>query len=420
MSAALGFYYFQVSRALGQTSSELQQQAFDTRIRMDQQNNRVVAQEIRLRRIQDDIRSSLGGAMSADMTQALAATRAYLQRGRHPLASERAIETAARAATEKGEAPAYALVIGAAALIAWQRSGEQIPADASTLPDLLTSANSAFERAKADPSLAALAHNGLAWVQYLNASSGRSNYAPADCEAVFAAVAASAEDGAIGPQPLWWQAQCERKLGRTRDAFLDYAGMLGLVDDARATDPAEAELAMNAFHGVGTTMISDLGDEGDRAAAALGLAERSCAPEADGEGSPRMRLARACLSRAMALRQRLQQTPNQISGSGENLGFTFLRDENYQGALDHAVAIERTGLFAWNELVRALAASHVRTAPAAIALSQARRNISFFRVGQFNLCELRVLMSEPHFTEAVRLISREHPGEDVACAAAAS
>jgi hypothetical protein len=418
MSAALGFYYFQVSQALGQTSSELQHQAFDTRIRMDQQNNRVVAQEIRLRRIQDEIRSSLGGGGSADMGHALAATRAYLQRGSHPLASERAIESVARAAAEKDDAPAYALVVGAASLIAWQRSGEQIPADASALPDLLATASSAFERAKADPALRALAHNGAAWVQFLNASSGRSNYAPADCEAVFAAVAASAEGGAIGPQPLWWRAQCERKLGRTRDAFLDYASTLGQTADARPNDPAETELAMNAFHGVGTTMIADLGAEDDRAAAALRLAERSCAPEGDAQGSPRMHLARACLSRAMALRQRLQQTPNQISGSGENLGFTFLRDENYQAALDHAAAVERTGLFAWNELVRALAASHLRSPPASTALSQARRNLSFFRVGQFNLCELRVLLSEPHFDEAVRLISREHPGEDVACAAA--
>lgn len=422
MSAALGFYYFQVSQALGRTSSELQHEAFDTRIRMDQQNNRVVAQEIRLRRIQDEIRSSMGGgAGNADLSQAVAATRAYLQRGSHPLVSERAIEGVARAAGDKSAQPALALISGAASLIAWQRSGEQIPADAEALPELLAAANTAFEQAKADPALRALANNGLAWVHYLNASSGRSNYALADCEAVLAAVAASADGGAnIGPQPLYWRAQCERKLGRTREAFLDYANALNQSSDARATDPAETELAMNAFHGVGTTLIADLGAEDDRVQTALALAQRTCAPDAAQEGSARMHLARACLTQAMERRRRLQQTPNQISGSGENLGFTFLRDENYEGALDHALSVERTGLFAWNELVRALAASHVRSPRATAALAQARRNISFFRVGQFNLCELRVLLSEQHFNEAVRLISNQHPGEDVACAAAPS
>lgn len=418
MSAALGFYYFQVSQALGKTSYELQHEAFDTRIRMDQQNNRVVAQEIRLRRIQDEIRSSLGGGSSADLSQALAATRVYLQRGSHPSASERAIENVARAGNS--EEPAYALVSGAASLIAWQRSGEQIPADATALPDLLAAANSAFERAKADPALRALANNGVAWVQYLNASSGRSNYAPADCDTVFAAVAASAEGGSIGPQALYWRAQCQRKTGHTRDAFLDYANALDQASSVRAPDPAELELAMNAFHGVGTTMIPGLGAEDGVVQTALGLAERTCAPAEGEDGSPRMRLARACLTQAMALRRRLQQTPNQISGTGENLGFTFLRDEDYEGALDHAVAIERTGLFAWNELVRALAASHVKSARASAALAQARRNISFFRVGQFNLCEVRELLSEQHYNEAVRLISNQHPGEDVACAVAAS
>jgi hypothetical protein len=420
MSAALGFYYFQVSQALGTTSTELQHEAFDTRIRMDQQNNRVVAQEIRLRRIQDEIRSSLGGGSSADLSQALAATRLYLQRGSHPSANERAIENIARAGAEKSGEPAYALIAGAASLIAWQRSGEQIPADANALPDPLAAASGAFERAKADPALRALANNGLAWVQYLNASSGRSNYAPADCDTVFAAVAASAEGGGIGPQPLYWRAQCERKSGRTRDAFLDYANALDQASGARAPDPAEIELAMNAFHGVGTTMIPDLDAEDDAVRTALELAERTCAPAEGEDGSRRMHLARACLTRAMALRQRLQQTPNQVSGTGENLGFTFLRDENYEGALDHAIAIERTGLFAWNELVRALAASHVRSARASTALAQARRNISFFRVGQFNLCEVRELLSEQHYNEAVRLISNQHPDEDVACAVAAS
>jgi hypothetical protein len=417
MSAALGFYYYRVSQTLEQSARDLQQQAFAARIAMDQQNNRLATQETRVRRIQDEIRTGLSaGGARADVAAAVEATRRYLQRGAHSLAQERVIEAAAVATQAKAEDPAHALIAGAAHLIVWQRSGEQIDRDAADLPDQLVAARDAFIRANANPALSPLAQNGLAWVLFLNASSGRSNYTLADCEAVFAAIAASAENGGIGPQPLYWRAQCERKLGRTRESLLNYAHALEQTGALGSDDPAEIELAMNAFHGLGTTMIAAFGTHEDaEVRAALTLAERACAPDVSAQGSNAMRLARACLMRAMELRRRLHQTPNQVSGSGENLGFAYLRDEDYAGALQHAAEVERTGLFAWNELVRALAAQHAADGR---TFAQARRNISFFRVGQFNLCELRALLSETHYAEAVDIIAREHRDEDVSCATA--
>jgi hypothetical protein len=416
MSAALGVYYYSVSQKLETDARELQRQAFDTRIRVDQQSNRVATTEFAIRRAYDEIRGASGGGANASATApALAAARAFLQHGRHTIADDRLIEAAAQVRADS--APSH-LLAGAAALIAWNRAGETIQRDAAALPDQLLAAEAAFKAAGADPTLAPLAQNGLAWVLFLNASSQRSNFAAADCEAVLSAVAASAEAARIGPQPLFWRAQCERKMGRTRESLADYTLSLAQNSDeaASSNDIAVLTLAMNAYHGVGTTMIAAFGAPEDAAlASALSLATRVCAPAESAAGSPRMRLALACLNQAVRLRQRLRQTENQLSGTRENMGFAYLRDADFQGAYANAVAVERTGLFAWNELVRALAASHVgEDADEA----EARRNVSFFNVGQFNLCELRVLLNPDLFNEAQALIASEHPGEPVACAQA--
>ncbi len=95
------------------------------------------------------------------------------------------------------------------------------------------------------------------------------------------------------------------------------------------------------------------------------------------------------------------------------MSFAYLRDQDFAGALANAVAVERTGLFAWNELVRALAAAHAGDGAVEAA---ARRNVSFFTVGQFNVCELRVLLNQELFAEAQAIVAEEHPGETVACA----
>jgi len=424
MSAAMGVFYYRVSQQLTETSLDLQRDAFRARREMDQQSNRVADQGRRIRRLSFELRRAGDRPDApADPASAIAAAGAYLQSGRLSSEDERIIEAAS--AGNAGSEPAQAVLHGVAALVSWERNGDAIALDARELPARLQRALESFQSAASDPQLGRLAFAGAAWVGYIRASSPLSNYAAADCDAVIAAVAASAQNGAPGPQPLWWQAQCERKLGRTGDALRDYARALELSYEV-ALDrtgtrgrgmAAELTLAMNAFHGVGTTLIAvhDTPDADPAKAAALAVARRACAIESPATAAPDLQLAEACLRVAMSVRERLGQTPNQVSGSAENMGFVYLRDNNFEAAFNHAQRVEHTGLFAWNELVRAPSAAHVHGAEAARAGRIARRNVSFFDVGQFNLCELQALLAPELYQEATALIADQHPDETVTC-----
>lgn len=424
MSAALGFYYFDVSRDLSSTARQLQKQAFETRRQLDQQNNRVAAQETRIRRVHEEIRrlgASAGarGSDGASLQVALDSARQLINQGGVSLSQERLIEMEAE--QDGADAPAArALLRASAGMLQWARSGEAIAGEAKELPPILASALADFQAAQADSGLAPLAQVGETWVRFIDASSQRSNFSRADCEAVFAAAALSAARAPLGPQPLYWRAQCARKLGRTNEALRDYAQALQ-QGGAPSEEFAARTLAMNAFHGLGTVMIAAyaLPEEAAEMQFAMQVAGKACPIEAGTSGSARMQLARACLHQAIEWRRRLRQTANEVSGSAENISFAYLRDEDFQAAFDNAQRIERTGLFAWNELVRALASQHLgQTEGLRRGLADARRNVSFFAVGQFNLCELQVLLSPPLYQEAVTLIQKEHPGDEVVCAAA--
>jgi hypothetical protein len=438
MSAALGVYLYAASRNLAETTRTLQRQAFDTRQRVDQQSNRIAAQEIAMRRIYDEIRRTLGdGAAVAATPQNLAsavdAAANYLLRGRVPsLANERLIRTLSMSSSDAVSPNAKALLTGVLALVDFDARGDQIPANAAELPQALTQALGAFETARADGALAPLANVGIAWVRFRDASSGRNNYSAASCAEVFSQVEASVLDGLPSPQPLYWRAQCERKLGLTREALVDYARALrdsqAVAAKSELRDPTETALAMNAFHGVGTTLIAakEIPESQAGVAEALGAAREACPAAPDQPGrSERMALALACLNQAVALRRELKQTDNQLSGTGENMSFAYLRDGDYNAAYDHAAAVERTGLFAWNEAVRALSASRAQfddaaTRRAALAAgAEARRNVSFFNVGQFNVCELQALLSTDDYAAVVDIIADAHPDDrdKVACAA---
>lgn len=414
MSVALGVYYYNVAGDLKADSNQLERQAFTTRRSVDQQTNRIATQEAAIRRTFEEIRD-LNASEDAEVEPMalIDVARIFLQRGGHSLADERRLD---RAAARPSGSARTALLSGVSALLAWDRSGSQIAADSVELPLQLQQAEAAFSQALSDPELAPLAHNGLAWIRYELASSPRSNYRLEDCEAVWSEVAASAEDGQLGPQPLYWQAQCERKLGRMKAALGDYALALrqsrAIADTSR--DDTDLLLEMNAFHGVGTVLIASADDEEDEALrAARALATDACQPDGATPGSVKTRLAHACLGQAIALRRRLRQTENQVSGSRENISFAYLRDADFQGAFDNTVAVERTGLFAWNELMRALTAQQLGETEVE---RQARRNVALFTVGQFNLCEIKSLLSDELYDAAHAIIGDEHPDfEEVVC-----
>ena len=429
MSAALGFYYFDVSRDLTGTARQLQLQAFETRRQLDQQNNRVAAQEARIRRVHEEIRRLNGAganAARADLASrqvalgaALEAADRLISQGGVSLAQERLIETEAEGDRADAQA-ARALLRASAAMLQWTRSGEVIAREAKELPAILAQAQADFQSAAADGALAPLANAGLAWVRFLDASSPRSNFRQADCEAVFAATALSAAGAQLGPQPSYWRAQCARKLGRTPQALREYAQALEQAADP-GEDFAARTLAMNAFHGLGTSLIAafDQPEGGSEIGFAQHVAQRACPVQPGGAGSMRMQLAMACLGQAIELRRRLRQTQNELSGSAENISFAYLRDSNFEAAFENAQRVERTGLFPWNELMRALAAQHIADREGiAEASADARRNVSFFPIGQFNLCELQALLNAEMYQEAVALIRKNHPNEEASCPAA--
>tara|TARA_R110000782_G_scaffold66564_5_gene134927 strand:- start:1092 stop:2465 length:1374 start_codon:yes stop_codon:yes gene_type:complete len=420
MSAGLGVYYYVVaedlsvkSERLTADSDRLERHAFAMRRDIDAQNNRVAAQEAAIRRAYDEMRQMYAGSVGEQASgKVLPAVMGYLERGRHSLADERLIEIQS---AKPGNDAESALLKGAAGLLAWDRSGAQIKKGDSGLPEQLKSAQDSFNTALADPSLRSLAQTGLAWITFIDASSPRSSYTLADCQAVDAMVGKIGSDEELGLQPLYWRAQCNRKLGRTREALSDYSLALNRVDPAAddTPDPAEQTIQMNAFHGLGTVLITtadlpaDAGIESARA-----LAERVCGADEAGDGSHLMKLTRACLDKAIALRVALGQTENQQSGSSENKGFTYLRDGDFDGAFRHAKNIEKTGLFAWNELVRALSAEQVGEESIA---REARRNVSMFPPEGFNVCELKALMTPEVYESALYIISSEHDGMDVTC-----
>lgn len=96
----------------------------------------------------------------------------------------------------------------------------------------------------------------------------------------------------------------------------------------------------------------------------------------------------------------------------------YLRDGDFAGAYSNAGEVERTGLFPWNELVRALSAAHLKTDDAVTTEREARRNVCFFDVRRFNPCEPNVLRSADLILEARALTEGERKGAALACAAA--
>lgn len=419
-SAALGFYYYTASQDIAEL---IERQTFDVRRDIDSQRNRVAAQDMRLRRVHAEVRGASTGRLAPppqQMQAALASARTYLERGRLSFSDEQMIDAIARDATAEASS-ARNFLIGVARLAEFERSGDTGLGGQSALPQILLDARAAFDAAATDPAFAQTAQAGLAVVSFYDAQ--RTAYALAECEQLFSVIAASGEIGA-SPQPLYWQAQCERKLGRTVESLLHYSQALeqsAVQARSPAADFSDLTLAMNAFHGVGTTLIALYDAEEAEIAPALAIANERCSTARDLTGSPRMQLAERCLRDAMRLRRQLGQTPNQVSGSGENLSFVYLRDNDFDRAYAHANEVEQTGVLAWTELVRALAAENVeQTDEVRAVATQARRRISFFSVDDFALCEMQRLLSADHYEDAVRIIERQHPDETVACEAEAS
>lgn len=438
MTAALAVYFYFVFGQVRDAANRLEQGAFEARRTADRQTNQVAALERGMRRTFDEFRQTTATGINVaddepvDSAPAIALVAQYLRRGVSTLRDELLISSYADRPTTP---PAHAALFrGTLAMIEWGRSGEQVTKEMTILPDRLTEAEQYFRAALSDDTLKPLAQTGLAWVNYINTSSPRSSYAPDDCAALHRAVEAAGPDP--GQQAHFWDASCSRKLGDRLKALLGFAQVLtdaapngdAVLASMPKRDDADLQLEMNALHGVGTQLISTYKDSDQIVADALAMASTRCSPGAPVTIDPtaakladRMLLARKCLERAIDVRRQLGQTPNERSGSQENISFAFLRESDFDGAFKNTQAVNATGYFAWNELVRALSAERLlageRGASDAVraALGEARRAVRFFRVQEFNPCELRVLLDDELFQAANTIVAQEHNGVGLKC-----
>lgn len=442
-SVAMAIVFYTSAESLREESRRLSKNAFDTRRTLDQQVNRVAGLEAYTRTTYDEIRSLLDtDTQGIDCGAALPVAATYLQRGAITLSEERVLDHCSSGQAASELLPERrALLSGAASLRAWERSRDSVPREGDGPPPELARARSRFEESRSDPSLLHLSNNGLAWVEFIMAGSERHNFAEAQCASVIVLSRLSTADAASGDpalQPLYWIGQCARKTARSLEALEAYGQALVKIRDIEAENPArgdgtDAELLikMNAFHGLGTVLISTRDDPEDaRLTAARQLADTVCRPgEAVAGGREPLALAQACLDEAIALRQKLRQTRNQVSGSKENLTFIHLRAGETGKAFEVTREIETTGLFPWNELMRVLTAEKLHAEIKAARPDEtreqrnetgrflkelgntakvARRNVSHYAINQFNLCEIEVLLTPEDYQRALEIIYEEH------------
>jgi tetratricopeptide (TPR) repeat protein len=423
LSCVLAVYYFQVERELRSNAHALRQQAHDVRSEVDRQNIQIAKQVADLKADYDDLHGWLASETQAasadDLSAALQSADTYLRTGaRIRLADERTLQLAT-SRTSALPAAEKRLLSGAMLVLEFDRTGGRYEAD-QQVPVALREAKADFETAGANPAYAVPARAGVAMVFYRLANA--ENYPVDRCQAVISTVG---EDGTLGPRPLYWRAQCQRKLGLAADALKTYATALeaSFADQPPATtdDPDTATLTnrMNAYHGLGTTLIAasrnHLSESDAEFKYAIAVARRLCKPT-DGEPQPvkPMHFARACLDRAILLRRALGQTPSQVTGSQENLGLALLLDQEYRGALENFKRVNRISpTHAWNQIVGYLAARHLGDRK---LRHDTRENISLFKTAQFNVCELHQLLPDDLFNEARAVIEDTHPhDEPVTC-----
>jgi hypothetical protein len=451
-SIATSFYLWRASTQItGKIAS------FEFNSRRDQQ-----AQVDRINRLQTEVRGLLGefwktqraqkASAAIDPAKALAAANAALSVGRLPFQDELLLDAASTAsdviavsadaptppanpeaaaqaildvAPPQQAAPSAptgltpeqrALVIGANALLTWQRLEETIPDGefGAPLPKALIDARRQFDIARKDPALAAAARTGLAWITFLDVQA-RGNFSPEACAVLLEQTAPLKKASEPALQVLYWSAQCLRKSGRYAESLFDYVALVNALNaiGARQDGDGVRLLEVNAYHGLGTQLIATRARPDDAIAKALTIARARCGAAAS---APRMATARACLDTAVVLRKRLSQTSSEQAGTLENKNFAYLAESDFTGALDNANAISALGSpLAWNELTRVIAVESLDSGDPKVArdrklvLREAQSNLRFFAYGDFAVCELKVLMDAEPYGRALAALKAAFP-----------
>lgn len=431
-NGAFAVFFFVSAQEISETTNALKKSAFDARRRIDNQNNRLVDQEIRIRQAYQDIRVALdqqaGSADTHVIADALTLSKSFLFEDRRLNPSEIAILQAATNAHDALLDDVQAVFIqGVLHLIEYRLRGDFVRKGDQRLPTDLERALELFETVPLEHALKPPAIAGQAWVLFEDASSERTNYNSQACQKIFSVLEPLDHSRVQYPQPLYWKAQCQRKLGFTRDSFINYVRTLEAtvaVTRENYPDAGRLELAMNAFHGTGTTLIAlaplQVHTESIREALHVG---RELCPTSTGENTDIQELGLAidCLQQAIDLRVALGQSENLQSGTRENISFAYLKSQDYERAFQNSLAVERTGLFAWNETVRAISASKrtikdpIEQLKADEVRAEATNNLKMFSPWELNICELKELLGADLYPDAQRLLNFSKAYVDQEC-----
>ncbi|MGE0742866.1 MAG: hypothetical protein AB7O98_16120 [Hyphomonadaceae bacterium] len=89
--------------------------------------------------------------------------------------------------------------------------------------------------------------------------------------------------------------------------------------------------------------------------------------------------------------------------------FAYLRDGDAPRAFENAQSVGRAGLYASNELVRAVLADRIRRDTSVAA--EGREEASLAHEGARRNCELQTLLAPDLYEQAVAIVTEEHAGD---------
>ncbi len=226
--------------------------------------------------------------------------------------------------------------------------------------------------------------------------------------------------------PLAWAAECMRKQGRSEQSLAMFSRSLAFLN----TDDATDENRSLATRGAGTTLISQAAAgrmsedtwSADVVAAIRNELGDSPNPRISASASP-MDAARTLIKYATTVGTSAR---NQVLGvyTMENVGFTYVIDENWLACFNDANGLDATVSSPWNLIVLHICSSKLleaNTFPSDSMKTEteasrvaAGATLSQFAYDWFNEMELRTLLPEQYKAAITELIANAKARHDTA------
>jgi hypothetical protein len=250
----------------------------------------------------------------------------------------------------------------------------------------------------------ALGAAGLSMLYYRQASDLNLHW-DEGCREVVENVAVAEDMRLQAPTLFLWKGDCLRKHGDTLRAYTAFSAALTKLeaDAADGREPPQEQMRL-AYHGVGTTLVA--------------LTARDEVPSEYDDGNPAV-YALEMLELAADIRRQRGATPVGIAYTRENLGFIYVLQQDWDGALSHTAEIDRILPLAWNLTNRHIAATEKADALAAIEdadvdeiaryreiAEEAALVLSLMQYEQFDEPELKRLLPKKYEETVEALIAR--------------